>query len=64
LRNIGRLQGFETEELDNREKKQVQQFLRTVFEDVIAPLFDPKLSDASVKSISKVLNHHFASSFV
>ena len=39
------LEDFETEVLDNQDKKNVQQFLSTVFKDVIAPLFDPKLPE-------------------
>ncbi len=36
------LDDFEIEVLDNQDKKNVQQFLSTVFKDVIFPLFDPK----------------------
>ncbi len=39
------LEDFETELLDNQDKKNVQQFLSTVFKDAIAPLFDPKLPE-------------------
>jgi hypothetical protein len=39
------LEDFETEVLDSQDKKNVQQFLSTVFKDVIAPLFDPKLPE-------------------
>jgi hypothetical protein len=39
------LDDFETEVLDNQDKKNVQQFLSTVFKDVISPLFDPKLPE-------------------
>ena len=39
------LQNFETEALDNQDKKDVQQFLSTVFKEVVAPLFDPKLPE-------------------
>jgi len=39
------LEDFETEVLDNQDKKHVQQFLNTVFKDVISPLFDPKLPE-------------------
>jgi hypothetical protein len=41
------LDDFETEVFDNQDKKNVQQFLSTVFkpEDVVFPLFDPKLPE-------------------
>ena len=39
------LMDFETEVFDNQDKKNVQQFLSTVFKDVIAPLFEPKLPE-------------------
>jgi hypothetical protein len=39
------LQDFEIEVLDNQDKKHVQHFFSTVFKDVIAPLFDPKLPE-------------------
>ena len=39
------LDDFETEVLDNQDKKNVQQFLSTVFKHVISPLFDPKLPE-------------------
>ena len=39
------LEDFETEVLDNQDKKNVQQFLSTVFKEVIVPLFDPKLPE-------------------
>ena len=39
------LSDFETEVFDNQDKKNVQQFLSTVFKDVIAPLFDQKLPE-------------------
>jgi len=39
------LEDFETEVLDHQDKKNVQQFFNTVFNDVIVPLFDPKLPE-------------------
>jgi hypothetical protein len=40
------LKDFETEVLDNQDKKNVQHFLSTVFnKEVIIPLLDPKLSE-------------------
>ena len=36
------LEDFETEVLDHQDKKNVQQFFNTVFNDAIVPLFDPK----------------------
>ncbi len=36
---------FQTEVFDNQDKKNVQQFLHTVFKDVIAPKIDPRLPE-------------------